>query len=94
MSTPEQEKIMEQARTRFLAELEQHLQELSTYSVDYAIEHRRFHTIKGGAGFFGFHELEELASQIVQACEARSDRTSHLIETFKELARVVLQGNC
>jgi chemotaxis protein histidine kinase CheA len=92
-SMSEEQKIMERARTRFLAELEQHLEELSTDDVDYATELRRFHTIKGGAGFFGFPELEELASQIVQSCEVHSEATIQLLKDFRELAQAILQGN-
>jgi chemotaxis protein histidine kinase CheA len=74
------EEIINRAKKLFVLELARHRSELSDMLklvtqpeqihasfVNFAELERRFHTIKGGAGFFGYSECGELASFLEHA---------------------------
>lgn len=79
-------------------ELEQHLERLQRMAEEDALlsdgvleVRTRFHTIKGGAGFFGFSQLVEIAGQM----EKKAAQNQLALEDLKqglEKLKIIVEG--
>ena len=79
-------------------ELEQHIERLQLMAKedflvpDYVLEARtRFHTIRGGAGFFGFSQLVEIAGQMEKKA-AQNQLTLEDLKQALEQFKIIVKG--
>lgn len=89
----------------FLAELGRHLEtvrsleEQKDQNLDQQTYERLrvlFHTVRGGAGFFGYRDLAECANELEQCCASKVEEVHQvltpLLEIFEQQANQIIEN--